>query len=79
MDTYGDLDKDCYVEYQAKSKKGLSQQGWKDSHDSVFYRDGVISCASHRALRSSKLTYLGPRRRRRASLRILDFPSGPKF
>lgn len=43
MDTYGDLDKDCYVEYQAKSKKGLTQQGWKDSHDSVFYRDGVLA------------------------------------
>jgi glycogen debranching enzyme len=43
MDTYGDLDKDCYVEYQAKSKKGLTQQGWKDSHDSVFYRNGVLA------------------------------------
>ena len=43
MDTYGDVDKDCFIEYQAKSQRGLTQQGWKDSHDSVFYRDGVLA------------------------------------
>jgi glycogen debranching enzyme len=43
MDTYGDVDKDCFIEYKAKSQKGLTQQGWKDSHDSVFYRDGVLA------------------------------------
>jgi glycogen debranching enzyme len=43
MDTFGDVDKDCFIEYQAKSQRGLTQQGWKDSHDSVFYRDGVLA------------------------------------
>ena len=43
MDTYGDVDKDGFIEYQAKSQRGLTQQGWKDSHDSVFYRDGVLA------------------------------------
>jgi glycogen debranching enzyme len=43
MDTFGDIDKDGFVEYQRKSRTGLTQQGWKDSYDSVFYRDGVLA------------------------------------
>jgi glycogen debranching enzyme len=43
MDTYGDIDKDGFVEYQRKSRTGLTQQGWKDSYDSVFYHDGVLA------------------------------------
>jgi glycogen debranching enzyme len=33
-------DGDGFVEYTRKSKHGLIQHGWKDSHDSVFHRDG---------------------------------------
>lgn len=40
IDTYGDRDKDGFVEYEKRSSKGLVQQGWKDSHDSVFHADG---------------------------------------
>jgi len=40
---YGDADQDGFVEYRAKSSKGLVQQGWKDSHDSVFHRDGTLA------------------------------------
>ena len=40
IDTYGDPDKDGFVEYEKRSSKGLVQQGWKDSHDSVFHADG---------------------------------------
>lgn len=43
IDEYGDIDGDGFVEYQAKSSRGLAQQGWKDSHDSVFYDDGHIA------------------------------------
>jgi glycogen debranching enzyme len=39
----GDIDGDGFVEYARKSDKGLVQQGWKDSHDSVFYEDGVLA------------------------------------
>jgi glycogen debranching enzyme len=41
-DTYGDADGDGFVEY-AGSHKGLIQQGWKDSHDSVFHADGSFA------------------------------------
>jgi glycogen debranching enzyme len=40
---YGDVDGDGFVEYEQKSAKGLSQQGWKDSYDSVFYGDGRLA------------------------------------
>ena len=43
IDKYGDADQDGFVEYRAKSSKGLVQQGWKDSYDSVFHRDGTLA------------------------------------
>ena len=43
MDRYGDLDGDGFLEYARHSGKGLIQQGWKDSHDSVFHEDGKLA------------------------------------
>jgi len=43
IDTYGDRDGDGFVEYARRSKEGLVQQGWKDSHDSVFHADGRLA------------------------------------
>jgi glycogen debranching enzyme len=43
MDHYGDVDGDGFLEYARRSGKGLVQQGWKDSHDSVFYEDGTLA------------------------------------
>jgi glycogen debranching enzyme len=37
---YGDSDGDGFVEYQRETEHGLLNQGWKDSHDSVFHADG---------------------------------------
>jgi glycogen debranching enzyme len=39
----GDSDGDGYVEYQQKSSRGLLQQGWKDSNDSIFHANGKIA------------------------------------
>ena len=38
--TYGDKDKDGYLEYQTRSTKGTKNQGWKDSGDAIVYDDG---------------------------------------
>ena len=43
MDHYGDVDSDGFLEYARHSHKGLVQQGWKDSHDSVFGEDGKLA------------------------------------
>ena len=43
IEKYGDLDGDHFIEYSRQSKEGLVQQGWKDSHDSVFHADGRLA------------------------------------
>jgi glycogen debranching enzyme len=40
---YGDLDGDGYIEYKQSAAKGLSNQGWKDSYDSVRFADGSFA------------------------------------
>ena len=39
----GDIDGDGFIEYARRSPKGLVQQGWKDSHDSIFHADGRLA------------------------------------
>jgi glycogen debranching enzyme len=43
IDHYGDVDGDGFVEYRRMTDKGLVQQGWKDSEDSVFHADGTLA------------------------------------
>lgn len=40
IDGAGDPDGDGFVEYQRMTDRGLANQGWKDSFDSVFHADG---------------------------------------
>jgi glycogen debranching enzyme len=42
IDNYGDLDGDGFVEYKHKSENGLTNQGWKDSYDSIMYENGQL-------------------------------------
>jgi glycogen debranching enzyme len=42
IDHYGDIDGDGFVEYQHKSENGLTNQGWKDSYDSIMYANGDL-------------------------------------
>jgi glycogen debranching enzyme len=39
-DESGDRDGDGFVEYHRETEQGLANQGWKDSHDSIFHADG---------------------------------------
>lgn len=43
IDNYGDIDGDGFVEYKTKSSKGLTNQGWKDSFDSIFHEEGDLA------------------------------------
>jgi glycogen debranching enzyme len=43
IEHYGDRDGDGFVEYLRQSPKGLVQQGWKDSSDSIFHGDGALA------------------------------------
>jgi glycogen debranching enzyme len=65
VDTYGDLDGDGFLEYQASSPRGLTNQGWKDSHDSVVHADGKIAQGPIALAEVQAYTYM-------AKLRIAD-------
>jgi glycogen debranching enzyme len=44
IDEHGDLDGDAYVEYRRRNTEtGLENQCWKDSWDSIRFRDGTIA------------------------------------
>jgi glycogen debranching enzyme len=43
LDHYADADRDGFYEYARQSEKGLTQQGWKDSFDSVFHLGGRLA------------------------------------
>jgi glycogen debranching enzyme len=43
MRDFGDSDGDGLLEYLDESGRGLSNQGWKDSGDSVQWRDGTLA------------------------------------
>ncbi len=40
METYADTNADGLIDYKRGQDSGLSNQGWKDSEDSVFHADG---------------------------------------
>jgi glycogen debranching enzyme len=43
IDRAGDSDGDGFVEYERRSDRGLINQGWKDSSDSVHHADGSLA------------------------------------
>jgi glycogen debranching enzyme len=43
IDGPGDPDRDGFVEYHRRSSSGLSNQGWKDSRDSIMHADGRLA------------------------------------
>ena len=43
IDGPGDLDGDGFIEYARAAQTGLANQGWKDSHDSIFHADGRLA------------------------------------
>jgi glycogen debranching enzyme len=43
IERYGDRDGDGFVEYARRNRQSLVNQGWKDSHDSIFHQDGALA------------------------------------
>ncbi|HWU26811.1 MAG TPA: amylo-alpha-1,6-glucosidase, partial [Rhizomicrobium sp.] len=43
IDSDGDTNKDGFIDYEANIGRGLVNQGWKDSDDSVFHADGSLA------------------------------------
>jgi glycogen debranching enzyme len=43
IDHFGDRDGDGYIEYERKTDLGLDNQCWKDSWNSILFRDGTLA------------------------------------
>jgi glycogen debranching enzyme len=43
IDRFGDRDGDGYVEYERARETGLENQCWKDSWNSILFRDGTVA------------------------------------
>ncbi len=43
IERYGDNDGDGYIDYLCRSPKGLRNQGWKDSGNSIVMQDGSLA------------------------------------
>ncbi len=43
IERFGDLDGDGFLEYRRRSTKGLRNQCWKDSDDSIRFADGTLA------------------------------------
>ncbi len=43
IDKYGDLDGDGFIEYHRKNPKGLRNQNWRDSEDSMMFSTGELA------------------------------------
>jgi glycogen debranching enzyme len=65
VERYGDADGDGFVEYLRTSPRGLANQGWKDSHDSVVHIDGKLAEGPIALAEVQAYTYL-------AKLRVAD-------
>ena len=46
IDDYGDVDGDGFVEYERRSRRGLVNQGWKDSADAIRFADGTVAAGA---------------------------------
>lgn len=45
LNQYGDRDGDGFIEYYQESSKGIANQGWKDSGDSIIHENGEYAKA----------------------------------
>ena len=70
MRDFGDADGDGLLEYIDESGHGLANQGWKDSWDSVQWRDGTARDGPDRALRGAGIRLRGGDARRRPARRV---------
>ncbi|MGE0117433.1 MAG: glycogen debranching N-terminal domain-containing protein [Dongiaceae bacterium] len=73
IDRCGDADGDGFVEYNRHSETGLVNQGWKDSHDSVFHADGRLAPGPIALCEVQAYVYLAKRGAAKMA-RLLDRP-----
>jgi glycogen debranching enzyme len=75
IDKYGDRDGDGYIEYQTRSPKGLGNQCWKDSGDSIAFADGSIASLPRATCELQGYAYDAKLRTARLAREVWDDPA----
>jgi glycogen debranching enzyme len=75
IDHYGDRDGDGYIEYQRRSPKGLENQCWKDSSDSIAFADGALAATPIGTCELQGYAYDAKRRTARLARDVWKDPS----
>jgi glycogen debranching enzyme len=57
MEDFGDKDGDGFIEYARTNHKGIQNQAWKDSDDSVFHADGRLATGAVAAVEVQGYAY----------------------
>ena len=70
MDEYGDVDGDGFIEYARMTDQGLTNQGWKDSSDSIFHADGRLAQGPIALCEVQAYAYAGKRGAARLARRL---------
>jgi glycogen debranching enzyme len=78
IDQYGDSDGDGYIEYQTRSPRGLGNQCWKDSGDSIAYADGTLASLPRATCELQGYAYDAKRRTARLAREVWDNPDWAK-
>jgi glycogen debranching enzyme len=72
MQESGDLDGDGFIEYHRRSKGGLESQTWKDSWDSMRFRDGTVATSPVAAAEVQGYAYDARRRAAELARHVWD-------
>jgi glycogen debranching enzyme len=70
IDSYGDRDGDGFVEYLRRGTHGIDNQNWKDSYDSMVFRDGSLARAPIAAAEVQGYVYDAKRRAAELARRV---------
>jgi len=72
IDEFGDRDGDGYIEYARRMESGLDNQCWKDSWDSIAFRDGTIAPLPRATCEIQGYAYDAKRRSARLAREVWD-------
>ena len=79
IERYGDRDGDGFVEYGTRADRGLTNQGWKDSHDAIFHADGTLAKGPIALVEVQAYVYAAWRAAERMALRMDDAIRAAEF
>jgi glycogen debranching enzyme len=75
IDRYGDRDGDGYIEYERRNPKGLENQCWKDSGDSIAFADGTLAETPRATCELQGYAYDAKRRAARLAREVWSDPA----